>query len=61
MMRLIDSTNILTTRTTLRLISSALLGLSVSGAALALEPYTAEYGFNIDNRWSGQSSRVLRL
>ena len=60
MMRFIDSTNILTTRTTLRLISSALLGLSVSSAALALEPYTAEYGFNIDNRWSGQSSRVLR-
>lgn len=60
MMRFIDSTIILTTPTTLRLISSALLGLSVSSAALALEPYTAEYGFNIDNRWSGQSSRVLR-
>lgn len=43
-----------------RLMAGALCGISVSSNTFALEPYTAEYGFNIDNRWSGQSSRVLR-
>ena len=65
MMAFVDSIDQLTTAhrprmTSTGLITATLLGLSVSGTALALEPYTAEYGFNIDNRWSGQSSRVLR-
>lgn len=43
-----------------RLIAGVVCSIGISGTAAALEPYTAEYGFNIDNRWSGQSSRVLR-
>ena len=43
-----------------RQIVGLVAGLSLSGAAAALEPYTAQYGFNIDNRWKGESSRTLR-
>jgi len=43
-----------------RLITGVLASLSMSATASALEPYTAQYGFNIDNRWNGESSRVLR-
>lgn len=45
---------------TARLLLGVITGLSLTGTAAALEPYTAQYGFNIDNRWSGESSRVLR-
>lgn len=45
---------------TSRLLLGVITGLSLTGTAAALEPYTAQYGFNIDNRWSGESSRVLR-
>lgn len=45
---------------TSRTLIGLLAGFSLAGTAAALEPYTAQYGFNIDNRWSGDSSRVLR-
>lgn len=45
---------------TLRVTTGIVLGLGLSGAAAALQPFTAQYGFNIDNRWTGESSRVLR-
>lgn len=43
-----------------RLVTGLLVSLGLSTTALALEPYTAQYGFNIDNRWNGESSRTLR-
>lgn len=42
------------------LLLSLVATISLSGTAAALEPYTAQYVFNIDNRWNGESSRVLR-
>ena len=62
MMAFVDSMNRLITprRTPARLIAATLFATGLSTNAVALEPYTAEYGFNIDKRWTGQSSRVLR-
>lgn len=65
MMAHIDSIHVVTAQRSIRVKITRLLvgiicGACASSTALALEPYSAEYGFNIDNRWTGQSSRVLR-
>lgn len=65
MMACIGSAHMMTTNHQMwakitRCMTGIVAGISISATAAALEPYTAQYGFNIDNRWSGESSRVLR-